>query len=231
MDREDFLNITKQIESSGGKNLDHPTITDPDSMHFGQHAVGRYAIMPKTVEELGKSSHDASIRALSKMSNDDMNQYLKENPDLDEHLANTMADKLEKRFPGEPEKQTYAWQYGHNLPQDRVTDEVLNNNDRVNKFKSLASTMNKNNAVQEPLVPQSPLNLPAPGPTPQPVLPKETTPEPQASPIAQKVPVTPTKEQDFSSTDVFTNNDLTNNPLLNNQKKFQRLFQQRIKGT
>ena len=46
-----FLQQTSVFETGGGKYMNHPVITDPKSLQYGQRAIGEYGLMPKTVSE------------------------------------------------------------------------------------------------------------------------------------------------------------------------------------
>lgn len=47
------LAMVSALESSGGLQVEHPVITNPKSIHYGQAAQGEYGMMPKTLAEFG----------------------------------------------------------------------------------------------------------------------------------------------------------------------------------
>lgn len=59
------LSIILALESSGGTNLAHPVITNPRSMHYGTAAIGRFAMMPITLAELGTTDDEAGAKKLA----------------------------------------------------------------------------------------------------------------------------------------------------------------------
>ncbi len=52
-----FLMAIRGVESNHGKDLDHRTISSIDSIHFGDAAIGYYAVMPNTLDYL-KANQD-----------------------------------------------------------------------------------------------------------------------------------------------------------------------------
>lgn len=47
-----FLVAIQGVESDHGKKLNHPIITNPKSIHFGDSAIGRFGLMPNTILEM-----------------------------------------------------------------------------------------------------------------------------------------------------------------------------------
>ncbi len=54
-----FLLALQGVESNNGKDLNHKVITNPLSMHFGQTAIGPWALMPKTIKMLKRDPERA----------------------------------------------------------------------------------------------------------------------------------------------------------------------------
>lgn len=50
-----FLFAIQGVESNHGKNINHPEITNPKSIHYGDRAIGKFGIMPNTVKLLDRS--------------------------------------------------------------------------------------------------------------------------------------------------------------------------------
>lgn len=49
-----FILAIQGVESNHGRNINHRTIANETSMHFGDAAIGPWAVMPKTVLSLKK---------------------------------------------------------------------------------------------------------------------------------------------------------------------------------
>ncbi len=113
-DRKHLLESIAFVESSGGKNLNHPWIQH--GPHAGTKAIGKFAFMPMTVKELvGKSNklkakHGAVLNAKTQ---DDMEDYFKKNPKINEDLANHYIDQIDRHSkPSDPGEYHTAWQHG-----------------------------------------------------------------------------------------------------------------------
>lgn len=144
---QNFLNKIEAIESSGGKNINHPVVT-ADNLQKGTRAIGRYALMPNTVKELVnrrrlRGTVSPEMLDVSKMSPDEMKQYIEQNPQLEDSFANDLANHVIQRQGGDPEKAAYSWQMGSNLHPDEITPEDLNNSDYVQKFQRLGNLVDK----------------------------------------------------------------------------------------
>jgi hypothetical protein len=113
-DRKHLLESIKFVESSGGKNLNHPWIQS--GPHAGTRAIGSYAFMPATVKELVSKSGKLKGKYKDVLNIDDqhvMEDYFKKNPNLEHDLANHYVDQIEKYGkPSEPGHYHVAWEYG-----------------------------------------------------------------------------------------------------------------------
>jgi hypothetical protein len=127
---QDFLKKMSQIESSGGKNLDHPVITDSKSIHAGTKAVGEYGMMPLTAQEMDKRFKTNELQGMDKV---EAQEYLEQNPELVDRLAKSMASKLVEEH-GEGEDSNYMWQHGHNKAPSK---EKVAKAERTKKFRVL----------------------------------------------------------------------------------------------
>lgn len=125
----EFLNKISALESSGGKNLNHKVITDPDSMHYGTHAVGQYGVMPVTAKDLDRKYGTDELQDLDKM---EAQEYLMQDPELAERLAESHASTLLQKSP--EEVAAYKWKQGQ---YSKPTEAELNDSDRVRKFRVL----------------------------------------------------------------------------------------------
>lgn len=140
IDRDQFLKIIAQIESSGGKNLNHPVIES--GLQAGQQAMGNYGLLPNTVQELTNRAR------LQKQVTPEMEEAsrnpasLRENPALQqvyaEQLANHVLDKTQ-----DPEMAAFAWNAGHNLKPDEIKKRDYLNNSYVKKFQKIRELLGK----------------------------------------------------------------------------------------
>jgi hypothetical protein len=71
------------------------------------------------------------------MDPDKMKAYIEANPQLEENLANELATKVITRQNGDPDRAAYSWKQGDNLKPDEISNEQLNNNPYVQKFRRL----------------------------------------------------------------------------------------------
>ena len=56
-----FLFVISGIESNYGADLNHRTIASESSIHFGEAAIGLYALMPNTIRMLKKDPNRLKI--------------------------------------------------------------------------------------------------------------------------------------------------------------------------
>jgi len=142
---KDFLERIKQIESSGGKNFNHPEIT-LDNLQKGDRAIGNYGLMPNTVKEIIsrkrlKNEVTPEMVELYKLSPDVLKQTLEKNPNIEQHLAEELAKHSLEKQEGNEEKAAYSWLKGHNLNPEQITPEILDDSNYVQKYRNLRSLM------------------------------------------------------------------------------------------
>lgn len=140
MDKEKFLELIRQIESSGGKNVDHRTMAS--GLHKGQAAMGEYGIMPKTAQEFitrrkmrGQFGPDEAL--MSQMSPSELKDFLANQDRVEQGLAGDIADRVLKRSGGDEEKAAYMWNMGHNKKASSIDEDKLAESDYVRKFRKL----------------------------------------------------------------------------------------------
>lgn len=98
-----FLHYISQLESSGGKNLEHKQIEN--GLHAGDVAEGQYGMMPNTMEELSKRNPSS----LTKESTPD---------DYANALGNMVLDKS-----GNDETLAAGlWKFGQNTPESKYPE-------------------------------------------------------------------------------------------------------------
>jgi hypothetical protein len=136
MDIETFLQLISEIESSGGKNFNHPAMES--GIHKGHQAIGKYGLMPNTVNEIinrmrMSGQADESITGLKNMDPVALKQHLEQNQEIEDKIARALAGKV-LQDQGDPEKAAFTWNQGHNLKPERVDEMGYKNNDYVKKF-------------------------------------------------------------------------------------------------
>lgn len=133
----DFLKTISGVESNFGKNTNHPVMKT--GMHKGQSAIGKYALMPNTVDDIVKNipaQQSEQYKQLLSMSPLAKKQYLEQNEPVQDELAKQLANRLVTRFKN-PTKAAYAWNQGQYLDPNTITPERLANADYVRKFNNI----------------------------------------------------------------------------------------------
>lgn len=148
--RKRFLNIIKQIESSGGKDLNHKILES--GMHKGDAAMGEYGIMPKTAEEFikrreMKDQFGPDEALMRQMDSGQLKEFLADQDRIEQNLADDIATRVLKRSKGNEEKAAYMWNQGHNKLASNIDDEDLDNADYIKKFRKLKDRLGKNRVI------------------------------------------------------------------------------------
>lgn len=142
---DNFLAKIMQVESSGGHDIDHPEIKT--GIHKGDSAIGRFALMPNTIDEMvrraGKS--DKSLKALLKMSPEEKEEFINSNPEIEMKLGRQLATHVLKKQGGDEAKAAYAWLYGHNLSPDKIEKKNYLEEDYVKKFQAVTPKLKERN--------------------------------------------------------------------------------------
>jgi hypothetical protein len=106
--REKLLNAISQVESSGGKNMNHkPTKTQGT-------AWGKFAEMPDVIHDTIrlnpdlKRQHGKALR----LQGDNLHRYMQDNPKLEQLIADKHLSRLEHHFGNNPEAISFAWNQG-----------------------------------------------------------------------------------------------------------------------
>lgn len=137
---EAFLRRIGQIESSGGRNLNHKTMEH--GMHKGDAALGTYGFMPNTIDEMlirmkQENVLSPELAALKGKKGDELKQAYYSSPDIEKALANYMAKRVLERQGGDELKAAYSWYHGHNLSPDRITPDKIEQADYTKKYRKL----------------------------------------------------------------------------------------------
>ena len=134
-DTNQELKAISYLESSSGKNLNHPVIGR--GMHKGHQAGGRYGLMPLTVVEIvSKSELKDRYPYLLNLSHQEITAELNRDPVMDKEIAKFLWNKLRKTRC--PLTAAHAWYHGPHASKDR-----FNISPYVIKFKM---EMEKNEA-------------------------------------------------------------------------------------
>lgn len=133
-----FLKNIAEVESSGGQNFDHAEIKS--GIHAGDRAIGRYGLMPKTVGEVLnrmriQGTLTPELDQLNQLDGPTLKDVLEQNPQLEDQIAETLADRVLSRQQDE-EKAAYSWNQGHNLSPDRISTLPYKESDYVRKYNS-----------------------------------------------------------------------------------------------
>lgn len=126
-----FLDVTRDIESSDGKNFNHPEMQG--GMHQGQSAIGSYGLMPNTIKEFANRLKTPELLELQNMSPEAMKARIESDPELEARTVEPIAGWILDKYGGDPRMANYAYQYGHNLPAEKVKAR-MEGSDRDAKF-------------------------------------------------------------------------------------------------
>ena len=127
---QDFLKKISTLESSSGTNTNHQMVNS--GMHSGTAAVGQYGLMTLTAQDLDRQF---KINKLQDMQPNEVSDKLKEDPELQDQLASSLADKL--LIKKTPEEAAYSWEHGQ---YSKPTPDELENSGRVRSFRVLNGT-------------------------------------------------------------------------------------------
>jgi hypothetical protein len=138
MDR--FLWNVEQLESSGGKNVQHKPIAS--GKYRGAKAIGKWGLLKPTVDELVsrmrlKGTLTPDYEKLEQMTRDGLDDHFKQNPDVELNLARQLAQHIMERQKNNPERAAFSWLHGHNLHPQDITRDKLVHSEYVNRFKQL----------------------------------------------------------------------------------------------
>jgi hypothetical protein len=137
--RSSFLKTIKQIESGNGENYNHNLIQK--GIHEGHKAIGGYGLMPNTVSEIlnrKRLNHTLTpeLDRLNELDPVTLKSVLEENPNLEEQIAEGLADHVLDRQGGDEEKAAYSWLNGHNLTPKAIATKPYKNSDYVKKYNT-----------------------------------------------------------------------------------------------
>lgn len=134
-----FLKNISSIESSNGQNLNHPLIQH--GIHTGDTAIGQYGLMPNTVNEvLNRMRMNGTITPdLQKLQNMDHNTLkatIEQNPQLEDQIAQSLAQRVLDRQPTE-DMAAYSWHQGTNLTPEKIQQSSYLQNPYTQKYNDI----------------------------------------------------------------------------------------------
>jgi len=102
-----MLNTIEQIESASGK-LQHHKPTKHGT------AYGKYGLMPDTIKETVHMHPDLRSKygKVATLQGQDLNNYMRDNPGLEDVIADRHLQRLEHHFGQDPSKLGYSWNQG-----------------------------------------------------------------------------------------------------------------------
>lgn len=155
----EFLRKTAEIESSGGKNLEHRELQS--GMHAGSAAIGRFGLMPNTLDELRNRMLRSKIQLpgvdLKSATKEQLAEAISNNPELEDAFATQLLRTIKSKGVDDTTA-NYMWEHGHNKIPDPVK---VKESPRTKKFTEIEDTvkamLEKKQAVP-PAAPETPFN-------------------------------------------------------------------------
>lgn len=122
-----FRDLISENESSGGRNMNHPEVKE--GIHAGDKALGKYGLMPNTVNELLNK-----YKSLNRLN--DAGKNLRDMPgsDLEEAMSRKLAEELLDKHGYDMGKAAYAWRHGHNIKPKDMDSKPLDTDPYVQKL-------------------------------------------------------------------------------------------------
>ena len=108
---DEMLQTISDVESSGGKNINHAPL---GGMHQGERAFGKYGLTPVIIRETLKLNPELKEKYVGaeQLKGQDLVSYMQKNPELEDEIASTHLNRLESKFGQNPDKLGYAWLNG-----------------------------------------------------------------------------------------------------------------------
>lgn len=143
-ERDLFLDTISQLESSGGKNFDHPEMQH--GIHEGHQAIGRFGLMPNTIKEIvNRSAREGQatepMRSLASEPPSEIKRTLEADPEMEKYFADQLAKKVLGKQKDQ-EKAAYSWHQGHNLSPKQIDERDYTNSEYVKRFRKLRDRLN-----------------------------------------------------------------------------------------
>lgn len=130
--RKSFRKLISKLESSGGVDTDHRTLSS--GMHKDTTAMGEYGLMPVTAQDLAKRDKDPVGLILKGLAPQLVKPVLEDNPQKYDELVNRMIDRVQ-RHGGDPVDQYVRYNFGQNLNNAEVSQIKQDNPNFINKIE------------------------------------------------------------------------------------------------
>lgn len=133
---DNMLANIKHVESSNGKNVNHPLVTG--GLNAGTKAIGNYAIMPLQIKEIANKDSNLKVhaKALNQFDHvkdqDKIAQYIQDHK-LEDKLASSHLKRIQAKFPNDLNRQVYAWNQGITGAM-KASKEKIDGHDYVKKY-------------------------------------------------------------------------------------------------
>jgi hypothetical protein len=124
-----LLDIMRKMESNDGKYTDHALLSD------GTHAVGDYGIKPVTAQDMLKRS-PANVNDKSLL---EVQGMLEDSPEMQQKVAEMLAEKVLKNNQGQLDPSAAAWHKGQNRSMNKneqYLQDTPSEQDRLDKAKA-----------------------------------------------------------------------------------------------
>jgi hypothetical protein len=126
-----LLAAIADYESSGGKFLDHATIMDPTSIHYGHTAGSMYGLMPNSVAQTIKTNPSLKKKypKLADLASDvgknhkQITSMLNADPDIATGIAKKMFISAGSDFEDDPHLTIHSWNHGVHGTKKKLADE------------------------------------------------------------------------------------------------------------
>ena len=101
------LSAIEQVESSGGKNVNHK----PTSVGT---AYGKFAVMPAVIQDTIRLNPDLKRKygKALRLKGQNLHNFMQDNPHLENEIATRHLARLEHHFGNNPDVLAYAWNHG-----------------------------------------------------------------------------------------------------------------------
>lgn len=135
-----MLNAISSVESNKGKDTEHKE--GGGAIHGKEHAYGKYATMPETIRETIRMHSDLKAKHGKAMNlkGDDIHHYMKDNPGLEDTIAQRHLKRLEHHFGPRPDRIGHAWFNGISGTNKALKDHKdIGNHFHVKKIREAYS--------------------------------------------------------------------------------------------
>jgi hypothetical protein len=142
---DSFLWSISQVETSGGKNLNHPIVTSGPQK--GQQAIGRWALLRPTINEFldrqekFRGHLPERLKRIRGMSRDQIHEYFQHNPDAEVEIARAVGRQVLSKQKGDRHRAAYSWLHGHNLSPESIPDTEVTSSPYVQNFMAAENNL------------------------------------------------------------------------------------------